>query len=163
MRPSRCRDALTLIDVLRQGGRTFEAYDIRRPWPRADFRGVLLGAAQPQILELAANNRQLRVSGLPTGYQLKRGDYIGWGYATGPVRRALHKVVDISVAADVTGRTAMFEVIPNIREGAQIGAAVSLIRPWCTAIIVPGSVTTGTAAATLTEGASFRFRQTLRY
>ncbi|RWR14257.1 hypothetical protein [Paenirhodobacter populi] len=156
-------DALTLIDVLRQGGRPFCAFDLRRPGPRADLTGSMLGSAPVQIQALLSNNRQMSLSGLPVGYVLQRGDYLGWDYGTNPIRRALHKVVDVSVTATAQGQTDAFEVTPNIREGATVGSPVRLIRPFCTAIIVPGSVTTGTAAATLTEGASFKWRQTLRY
>lgn len=155
-------DAITLIDVLRSG-RTFLAFDIRRPGPRADLTGATLGSAAVAIHALPVNNRQVRLAGLPVGYTLQRGDYLGWDYGSAPIRRALHKVVDIGVQADAAGITPAFEVIPNIREGATVGAAVRLVRPYCTAIIVPSSVTTGTAAATMTEGAKFQWRQTLRY
>lgn len=155
-------DAITLIDALRTG-RSFCVFDVRRPYPRADWLGAVLGASAVTIHALPSNNRQVRLTGLPAGYVLRRGDYLGWDYGTNPVRRALHKVVDDTITADGSGTTAAFEVLPNVREGATVGTAVRLTRPWCTAIIVPGSVTTGTASATLTEGARFHWRQTLRY
>ncbi|MBD3787218.1 MAG: hypothetical protein IE922_09645 [Sphingomonadales bacterium] len=155
-------DAATLIDVLRSG-RTFLAYDVRRPWPRADVNGTILGASAVQIHTLEANNRQMRLKGLPPGYELRRGDYIGWDYGANPVRRALHKVVDLSVTASGTGITPSFEVVPNIRAGAAVSSAVRLVRAYCTAIIVPGSVSPGASRSTLTEGTKFSWQQTLRY
>lgn len=155
-------DAITLIDVIR-AGKPFLVFDVRRPGPRDDLTGASLGSAAVTIHALPVNNRQVRLAGLPAGYTLQRGDYLGWDYGSAPVRRALHKVVDVSVTADAAGTTPAFEILPNVREGAQLGAAVRLVRPYCTAIIVPGSVTAGTAAATLTEGARFQWRQTLRY
>ena len=78
-------------------------------------------------------------------------------------------VTGLPVETDAAGIAAA--VRAALPEGAQllgftpesVGTAVRLTRPWCTAIIVPGSVTTGTASATLTEGARFQWRQTLRY
>ncbi|MFD1914110.1 hypothetical protein [Halodurantibacterium flavum] len=153
-------DAITLIDVLRSAGRSFAAFDTNRPGPRNDPDGAQLGTATVTVSALSA--RELRLSGLPAGYVLRRGDYLGWDYGSNPVRRALHKVVDLAAMADPAG-TVSFEVVPHLRAGATSLGPVRLLRPWCTAIILPGSTNPGTVSSTITEGASFRWRQTLRY
>ena len=155
-------DAATLIDVLRNG-RTFLAFDVRRPWPRADVNGTILGASSVQIAALETSNRELSLSGLPPGYELRRGDYLGFDYGANPTRRALHKVVNLSVTASGGGVTPLIEVVPNIRQGAVVGTPVRLVRAYCTAIIVPGSVSPGASRRTLTEGTKFSWQQTLRY
>lgn len=155
--PEEEADAMALIDLMR-GGRRALFYDRRRPWPQADRGGVKLGSATPVLSQLASNARQIAVSGLPAGYVLRRGDYIGWDYLG---RRAVHKVMDVTVAASGAGATGLFEVIPAIRPGAAAGAAVRLTRVSCTGMIVPKSTSPGSTAARLTDGVAFRWQQTL--
>lgn len=155
-------DALTLLDHVRQAGRPFCVYDLRRPYPQSDKTGSILDGNTP-TLNVSLDRRTLGLSRLPVGYTIQRGDYLSFGYGSGPVRRALHKVVEVSATANALGNTDEFEVVPNVRTGASSGASVELVRPYCTAIIVPGSVNPGTATNALTEGATFQWRQTLRY
>lgn len=153
---------LTLIDVLRQPGRSFLMCDTTRPAPLSDPDGVILGAATPAIHSLPDDPRELRVAGLPVGYILSAGDLIGWSYGAAPTRHALHQIVSPLVIADGSGITPVFEVVPHIRTGATVGAAVQLIRPVAKAIILPGQTEPGRHRRTLTDGAAFAFRQSLR-
>lgn len=158
LEPAEEAEAMALIDVFRGAGRTALIYDLRRPWPQADRNGALLGGANPVIASLPANRRQLSLSGLPAGYQLRRGDYIGWDYLG---RRAVHKVVDSTVTASGAGTTGAIEVVPAIRAGVTVGAAVRLTKVSCRALIVPGSTSPGTTAGRRTDGVTFRWIQTL--
>lgn len=140
-------------------GRRLLAYDPRHHGPLADPGGTILGAASPTIHTLDSDTRRLRVQGLPGGYVLSAGDYIGWTYLEDPVRYAMHRLVDGAVASQA-GLTPLFEVVPPIRSGTVAGAAVALIRPQVRAVIVDASY--GSGRSVITEGTSFDIIQTLR-
>lgn len=147
-----------LIDVLREAGNTFMAYDVRRPYPILHPGGA--GGAVT-IKAIAANNRELSLQGMPAGFVMTRGDYIQFNYGSVPRRTALHRVV-VGAVADGAGVASDIEVTPNIRPGASVGIGVDLTRAACKAQIVPGSVNKGSARRGISEGISFAFQQTLR-
>lgn len=149
------------IDVLREAGRAFMAYDARRPFPGFDPTGTILGAATPTIHALNGNNRELQLAGLPAGYRLQAGDHLSFAYGANPVCFGLHRVVDDLVTAAGTGVTPSFEVMPHIRPGAVVGAQVTLVRAYCKAILISGSVNKGVARRNIEEGTTFSFIQTL--
>lgn len=153
-------DPDVLLDLLRPAGRTFYAYDTRRPAPLADPSGAILGASTP-VINTIVSARELRLGGLPSGYQLTRGDYLAFDYGTSPVRRALHRVVAATVTTAGTGITPAFEVSPPLRAGAAGGAAVSLFKAACKAVIVPNTIDKGKTTRTTNQDMSFRFQQTL--
>lgn len=127
-------EAEALVARAARPGQTVFAYDSRRNGPRLDPGGVILGASSPQIAELDADNRRLRVSGLPAGYELSVGDLIGWQYGSSPTRYAHHRIASAATASGA-GLTGLFEVEPHIRPGASVGAAVSLVRPVFKAVV----------------------------
>lgn len=147
------------LAMLAQAGRSFFAYDPRRTGPKADPTGSILGASSP-VIGAATTARDLQITGLPAGYQISRGDYIGFSYGSNPTRYALHRAVTAPVA-DGLG-VATVEVTPNIRAGWAAGATVDLVQPVCKMILVPGSYNPGAGAGVITAGASFRAQQTLR-
>lgn len=149
-----------LLDLLAPAGRTFWAFDTRRPGPLADPKGLVLGSATPVIASLP-NAREMSISGLPGWYVLSRGDYLAFDYGI-PARRALHKVVTPVVEANAAGTTPVFEVTPMIRPGAVTATAVTLVRAACKARLIPGRVEKGMTRNSVTEGMSFAFTQTLR-
>lgn len=156
-------EVLPLINLLRGAGGSFMMADPLRLFPRFDPTGAALGAATPLLGSIASNRRDITLTGLPVGYVLARRDLLAFAYAASPTRWALHEVVNSRVVAGSSGVTTPFEVMPPIREGAAIGAAVTLVRPTCKAIIDPGSFEAGTVrAGGIHEGVSFRVRQTLR-
>lgn len=161
MTPDEAAEALAMIDVLRQPGASFMVHDIARPFPRSDLSGAALAGAAPKLSAVHANNREIRISGLTPGYQLRRFDSLSFTYAANPLRHALHRIAS-PATADASGLTGYFEVSPNIRPGWVTGTAVSLSRAACKAILVPKSVQPGRRRHTLTTGASFRWVQTLR-
>jgi len=152
---------LAMISALREPGASFLAYDLTAPAPQSDPEGTALATVTPLILALPSDARMLSLEGLPSGFVLTAGDYLGFSYGTNPVRRALHRVVS-GVVAGGTGQTAAFEVTPPRRPGAAINTAVSLVKASCKARIVPGSVAPGTKGQIFTSGITFKFMQTLR-
>ena len=89
---------------------------------------------------------------------LRAGDYIGFTYAG---RRALHQVVE-PANANASGVTGAFDVVPPIRPGWAVGAAVTAGAARCVAVMVPGSLRVGASGPAATSGASFDWIQTLR-
>lgn len=150
------------LDILRPAGRSFYFYDTRRPGPLLDLTGAILGASTPTIHTLAANNRDMRLQGLPVGYRLSIGDYLAFDYGSTVIRRALHRIVSSPAVVPSGGISPTFEVSPMIRPGAAVGASVTLIKAACKALIVPNSINAGITAKTITTGMAFRFMQTLR-
>jgi hypothetical protein len=161
--PARNEDAAaieSLLSILQRPGASFFVYDPRRIGPRNDPAGTTIGSASPVIASVNADNRQLALNGLPAGYVLSRGDMLSFSYLASPTRYALHRVVE-TVTANGSGSTGQFEVTPLIRTGATVGAAVTLVRPFCKAVLRP-SPDYGSSVPLITDGASFEFVQTLR-
>lgn len=149
-----------LIEAAQAAGGGFYLYSPARRWPQADPGGAILGAATPQIHTLGGNNRSLRISGLPAGYQLTRGDFFHFDYAS-PARRAFHRLAE-TVTADGAGLTPLCEVVPHFNPGVATGATVTLIKPACLAAVWPGSFDPGESRHALTVGMAFTAVQKLR-
>jgi len=147
------------LSLLTMPGASFFAYDPRRTGPRDDPDGTILGANAPTISSVAY--RDIGISGLPAGYVLRRGDYIGWSYGTSPIRYALHRAVSTATASGA-GVISAIEVVPPVRPGLTVGTAVSLRRPVCKMVVQPGSVSVGVGSGMISAGATFRATQTLR-
>lgn len=160
MLPAEAAEVGALLDIVRGAGASFMAFDTGRPGPRADLTGVALGGAAPRLNAVAANNREIRISGLPGGYALNRHDYVAFSYASNPTRFALHRLA-APVTANGAGLTPFVEVSPNLRPGWVANAPVTLLRAACKCLILPGSVTPGRRRGTMTTGVSFHFTQTL--
>lgn len=159
--PAYHRDAAAteaLLAELTGPGQSILAYDPRYNGPSYDPTGAILGASTPTIDTLNADNRRMRVTGLPASYELRVGDYIGWQYGSNPTRYALHRVTS-AATANSTGRTPLFSVTPHIRPGAVVGAAVALTRPVCKCLITADY---GAGAPLITQGARIGLMQTLR-
>ena len=161
MEAQEARPVRALLGLIGRAGATVMAYDTSRAYPLADPGGFVLGVAAPTIASLSTDGRELTLDGLPPGYVLSTGDMLAFAYGANPVRYALHEMVNGCVAS-AGGTSAEIEVSPPLREGAAIGAAVSLSRPSCKMQLVPGSHAPGTAGATITQDISFNLIQTLR-
>ncbi|MBM1833767.1 hypothetical protein JQW92_16995 [Sulfitobacter pseudonitzschiae] len=156
------REAQVLIDAVRSASGSFFASDISQSFPQDDPTGSGISGATPKISSLPADKRLIGLSGLPSGYTLRRGDYLSFTYLSNPTRYALHRIVDATVTANGSGATADFEVMPHIQPGAATNTSVELVRPSCKAIILPDSVQPGRTNRFIHEGMSFGFMQTLR-
>lgn len=120
---------------------TLNAFYLYDPWkcaPSADPGGTILGSSTPSIHTLDANNKAMRVMGLPAAYVLTEGDYIAFDYASG-TKRAFHRIVE-TATADGSGLTPLFEVRPHIRSGATTSTAVTMIKPAALMVMMPGSL-----------------------
>ena len=131
-----------LIDTLDGSLHSFLFYDPRTAFPRLDPKGLLISGATPTVLSIEADNKSMRLAGLPAGYQLSRGDMLAFEYGAGPVRRTLHRISE-PVAADAAGETPVFEVRPHFEPGVVAGGPVELVKPAAFMRIVPQSLTVG--------------------
>ncbi len=146
------------IDLLRQPGGRWLWSDPARPAPRLDPTGATLGAATVTVASLPTDPREIGLAGLPAGYVLSAGDWVGWSYSG---RRALHQVVNTTATADGAGAVTV-ELIPPVRAGVTIGTVVDLKTARCRAVFLPDSVDRGATRRALVEGETFRWIQSLR-
>ena len=149
-----------LIALMNQPGATFLCHDPRYLGPASDPSGAILGSRTVTIHTVASNMRELRITGLPSGYVLTPGDMMAFQYGSNPIRYALHRIV-VGGTASSGGLTPMLELVPNLRSGAVAGLTVSLIRPACKARLLPDP-SYGSGRQALSRGASFEFIQTFR-
>lgn len=145
--------------ILRRAGASFFVRPSHRVGPIADPAGAILGAATPTLHSVLANNRDIRITGLPADYAISAGDYLSFAYGSNPVRYAFHQAVNGATASGA-GTTPVIEVTPHIRPGFSIGAAVVLVRPFFKGVLSarPGY---GSIRPLFTGGMGFEFVQTL--
>jgi hypothetical protein len=129
------------VNQLRGSLGTFYVWNPKAQYPQADPKGAVLGSSAVTIYALGGDNKSLRLAGLPVGYQITIGDFLAFDHGATPVHRCLHQFC-ASAVADSSGRIALTEVAPHIREGATTGLAVSLKKPAAEMMIVPGSYQT---------------------
>lgn len=115
---------------------SFEAGDLRRPYPRLYPTGT--GANDGVLASVNANNKAISLSGLAASQVVSIGDYLSFTYGTS---RALHQVME-TVTANGSGTTSEFEVRPHLRPGWTLSPAiaVTLKNPAGIFSLVPGSV-----------------------
>ena len=130
-------------------------------WTPASDPGGTVQAATPRLHSVGANPRSIRITGLPPGYALTRGDLLS--FAVGGIHH-LHRVMGPTVASPA-GLTPWFDVVPPVLPGSgadpATGPVVTLVKPVCAAVIVPGSVRWPRARHQRSEGLAFDFIQTL--
>lgn len=152
--------ALAKLELLEGAGASLMV----TPWPMcglADDRdGSKSLGRSPVISLLAPNNREFRISGLAPDLEISAGDFLGLTYGS-PTRFGLHRVVTGRVANGAGALLQPIEVMPPLRPGVALGAAVTLHRPACKAVIEPGSVEDGQMRGNRREGISFNAIQTL--
>lgn len=133
---------------------TFEAGDLRRPYPKAYANGAFNDTGL--LKSVNANNKALSFKSLPDGFVLTAGDYLAFNYGTS---RAFHQIVE-SGTADGTGVTSEIEVRPYIRPGFTLNTAITLKEPKAVFRMLPGSISTQTDGALFTT-ISFKAVQAL--
>jgi hypothetical protein len=145
-----------LIRKLHGAQESFFLYDPMSRYPQADPDGSLLGASVVRIDSVGAGGRTISLNGLPAGYVLTLADKMQIAYATSPVRYAFLEVSDQTVVASGGGVTSAFEVFPNAPVGVAVNDVVTLIKPACRMIIMPGSHNPGTGSPLITTDGAFK-------
>lgn len=129
------------LDVAENGLNEFWGMELSRCYPIADPRGAKIGPAEVTIALVGANRKDITLAGLPAGYVLTPGDMI-------QIRtNDLHRIVRAESPGGIAG-TSLVEVRPHLWPGAAVGDPVSLIRPHCKMVIVPGTINTSAEART---------------
>ncbi len=138
MNHAQIMQVMAQISALRGSMFTFYAYNPMAAYPQSDPTGSVLGSAAVKINSLGGDNISLSLKGLPASYKLKAGDMLSFDYGS-PSSRALHQLVE-NATANGAGVTPSFQVSSYIRTGAATDLAVTLIKPSCEMMMVPGSV-----------------------
>lgn len=165
--PARAAAAVeVMLAELEAPGCTFDAYKPNQIGPAADPIGASLAGFSAVIEEVGSDGQTIRLGGLPIGYQVSVGDFLSFTY-DGGTRQALHRVAagafhtEASAIRDFTS-SGFLRISPSLRPGLVVGSDVELVRPYCRAQLVPGSVSYGSTRNNKTSGMAFDFRQTLR-
>lgn len=138
--PSAFDDAVTYEAMLRSLDGvigTFNAYDLRRPYPKANPSGSFTDSGAIASVQSA---KALTLKSLPAGFVISVGDYFHFDYGSNPTNRALHQAME-AVTADGSGDTTSFEVRPHIRTGAVADIAVKFKLPSARFRLEPRGVT----------------------
>jgi hypothetical protein len=150
-----------LIEALDGSINSFYLYDTRRIFPIAypDGAGLTIPAGGIKINSLGANNKSFSLKNAMANQIFSVGDLLSFDYGSNPVRRAMHRVVEASVASG-TGVTPVFEVRPHFRVGVGVDVVVTVIKPAVKMRIVPGTFDEGSDTE-VTTTLSFQARQTI--
>ena len=127
--------------------------------PSRDPNGVI-AASNVTIADLPVGNQTMSLVGLPSGYALSAGDYLAFNYGN-PAIQAFHQLVG-DARADAAGIVPAFEIVPQLRPGAIVGASVTLVKPAFRALMLPGSLNEGALQRTRLSGVTFDLIQTLK-
>lgn len=113
---------------------TFEARDLRRPYPKLSPSGTF---GDTGTIYAVQNNKSLRITGLDSAFIISRGDYLSFDYDG---NRYLHQAMETVTA--VAGLTPYFEVRPYIKAGLVLSPsiAVKLKQPSAVCALVPSSI-----------------------
>lgn len=147
------------LNMLRYAGRSLMVHSIPVLAPAYDPTGSILGASTVTVS--AASSREISLSGLPVGYQLKAGEFLSFSYGSSPTRFAMHQLAE-DATANGSGNMSLVEVVPHIRTGWVVGTNVRLINPQFKAIVMPGSTVAPSIAQQFSTGLRFSVQQTLR-
>lgn len=145
LRASQLRFWKAKLDGLSNGKKLFLGYDFANfyplnypngSWPA----GPSFDPTTPTVLAIGGDGVSISLQGLPSGYKGSIGDMVQIAYGSGsPVALALMEVVE-GFTAGGDGTTGSFEVRGDIPAAMAEGDAVSVKRPSCHMMIVPGSV-----------------------
>lgn len=123
------------METLDGGLGTFNAWDVRKPYPSAYRNGDF--ADTGKIATIASNRKALSLYNLPGSFALSVGDYLsfqGYGWAS------LHRIVQ-AVTANGSGVTTQFEIRPHLWFTVDVDTPVVLKKAFTVMSIIPGSIT----------------------
>ncbi|OLP44742.1 hypothetical protein [Rhizobium oryziradicis] len=136
------------LEALEGGLQFFKGVPLSRARPIAYPAGKAV-PANPVLSAIGGDNKSVTISGLSSGYILSLGDMIQIAGS------GLYRVVEGAVA-NSGGVASLFEVRPHLWPGTVAGSAVTLVRPSCTMMIVPGSISSDADLATGRGAISFQ-------
>lgn len=158
MQSRNTRGMRALLDLLQDEGASFIFSPRDYSGPAADPDLAVLGAAPILLSAVAANNRDVTLSGFPAGYVMTGDDLISWTYGANPTRWAFHRIVS-TVVANASG-SLVCEVWPRVAPGWSAGTGISIRTPRFKAVME--TVEAGSAARIFQSGMSFNYIQTRR-
>jgi hypothetical protein len=126
------------LTALENGLVTFLGYPLSRTYPIKYPNGSwptggAFSGTTANLASINANRKAITLSALPAGFELSVGDFISIGG-----NADLHQVMEGAIAA--AGTTTEFEIRPSLWPSRATGAAVSVYRPACLMVILPGSL-----------------------
>lgn len=138
----KARELQALIESLRGPIRSFFLVCPTNCYPAKDPGGKILSAAGSTVVVSTITNGGMTISlgGLPAGYELSTGDALSIDYASGPVRRAYHRLAEPAVASGV-GITGSFDLSSPLTAGIAVGAVVTLLKPSAKMFVLPDGLT----------------------
>ncbi|MFK4824849.1 hypothetical protein ACI0FM_08680 [Paenochrobactrum sp. BZR 588] len=123
------------LNTLDGGLNEFWGYASSRCYPIAYPNGVGMGSyAGAKLAEIDANRKIIRIGSLPSGFKISIGDHIQIG------TRNLHQVIDVAGS--------QLEIRPHLWPESKVNDPVTLVRPSCKMVMVPGSLTSTADPAT---------------
>ncbi|MUO83990.1 hypothetical protein [Agrobacterium vitis] len=137
------------IEALEGGLQYFRGYSLSRSRPIAYPTGAPVPDNGVVLSAIGGDNKSVTLSGLGAGYLVSVGDMIQIAGS------GLYRVVEGAVA-NGAGVAGAFEVRPHLWPGTAAGSAVTLLRPSCTMMIVPGSISSEADASTGRGSVSFQ-------
>jgi hypothetical protein len=158
--PNENSDSVAIEALLRslKADGTFYAYDWRRPCPKLDPTGSIIGANAVKIQSVGGDNTSIALNTLTNGYGLSVGDLISIARSNG---KPMLVQAMAAITANGSGVTSAFQVWPPLRSGISAGAAVSLIKPPILAKLA-GGWSPSAADGPNSEGIGFAFEEDLR-
>ncbi len=144
-----------IIRKLNGSQEAFFLFDPISKYPQYDPTGSILGASTVTISSIISGRNSLALTGLPAGYRITVGDKMSIAYSSSPTRYAFLEASE-TITANGSGVTGQIEVFPHVPVGISAAAAVTLKKPACKMILMPGSHNPGTAQMPFTENAGFQ-------
>lgn len=135
---------------------SFYAGDLRRPYPKEHADGDFTETSAA-IHTIDANNKAVRIDGLPVAFIISRGDYFSITPTAGTP--ALYQAME-TVTVDGAGISPLFEVRPHLRPGTAVDDVVSFKVPVAVFGLDPSSIESRRMGA-LHSAISFRAVQLL--
>lgn len=157
------REQQALVEDLLYAGRSVLLTPAPYTGPQEDLDGSVYtgGSGNAQISSATTND--ISLTGMPSGYTLRRGDFLSWTYSSSPTRYALHRVSQVIGVANGSGAIDDLEVTPFVRSpGSLAGTAVELFTPVAKMVLEPGGYSAPRARTAISEGLAFSARQTFR-
>lgn len=119
--------------TLENGGQLFEGYDPARPFPASDKLSPLTGVT---IHSIRTDRLALRITGLPAGFVLTKGDWLSIDDGT---NLHLLRAAQTSVSTG-TGLSPWFEIRPGLRPSIVVAMPVVLRYAPARFMVDPGTV-----------------------